>query len=542
MSSSNESLLGRVAVAANLITAEQLEEALHVHGRSTDGSPRLGETLVKLGFLTEDQLAQVIELQKQVVAKAREKAERRRSQVAAASDGFETSFLGAEPVLGDPEQDPPTPAEPAALDPDAFDPDALEPEALEPEALEPEALEPSAAEPAVPEPAVARPAVARPAPPERTAPKRDRPKLPKPAPPPAMDASAHDRGWPDSIDGLLMDASRAGASDVHVHSAAPIRMRLLGRLHDHGSLPLPPARAEDLVMASLDPEQRESFEEFGEVDFCYAIEGIGRFRANAYRQLRGVDAAYRFIPPEPPSLDSLGLPSSLARFTTYHQGMVLLTGPTSCGKSSTLAALVNLINEDRAEHILTIEDPIEFLHESKRCVVNQRSVRRDTQSFARALRGALREDPDVIVIGELRDRETIALAMSAAETGHLVLATLHTDNAVRTVNRIVGAFPPSQQDQVRTMLSESLKAVISQRMVPSADGVSLLPALEVMVVNRAIGNMIREQKTVQIHSLLQTGSGDGMCLLDNSLADLVRSGRVAREDALRACEDPKQIP
>jgi twitching motility protein PilT len=528
MSSSNESLLGRVAVAANLITPEQLEEALRVHGRSTDGSLRLGQILVNLGFFSEDQLGQLIELQKQVVAKAREKAQRRaRSEVAAPSDGYETSFLGAEPVLGDPELEQPTPAEPDAFEPDAF---------------EPSALEQAESEPAVAEPAVAKPAVAKPAPAERPAPKRARARLPKPAPAAPTDATAHDRSWPDSLDGFLMEAARAGASDVHIHSAAPLKMRLLGRLHDHGSLPLPPAKAEELVMSSLDPEQRASFEEFGEVDFCYELEGVGRFRANAYRQLRGVDAAYRFIPLEPPSLDSLSLPSSLARFTSYHQGMVLLTGPTSCGKSSTLAALVNLINEDRAEHILTIEDPIEFLHESKRCVVNQRSVRRDTQSFARALRGALREDPDVIVIGELRDRETIALAMSAAETGHLVLATLHTDNAIRTVNRIVGAFPPSQQDQVRTMLSESLKAVISQRMVPGADGVSLLPALEVMVVNRAIGNMIREQKTVQIHSMLQTGSGEGMCLLDNSLAELVRSGRVAREDALRACEDPKLIP
>ena len=495
MSSSNESLLGRVAVAANLITPEQLEEALRMHGRSED-QPRLGEALVELGYLTEAQLSQVIALQKQVVARAQERvrARARDEDLAAPADdtgpGPETGFLGSEPVLGDPQQE-----------------------------------EPPASEPAVAEPGVAAPAPAT----------RPRPAAAKPAP-------VRHEDHPDTLDGLLLEVARAGASDLHIHSGAAVKMRMLGRLHDHGSLPLPASNAEELVMSSLDPEQRACFEEFGEVDFCYALEGVGRFRASAYRQLRGVDGTYRFIPPEPPSLDSLGLPSNLARFTSYHQGMVLLTGPTSCGKSSTLAALVNLINEDRAEHILTIEDPIEFLHESKRCVVNQRAVGRDTQSFARALRGALREDPDIIVIGELRDRETIALAMSAAETGHLVLATLHTDNAIRTVNRIVGSFPPNQQDQVRTMLSESLKAVISQRLVPSADGRSLLPAIEVMVVNRAVGNMIREQKTVQIHSLLQTGSGEGMCLLDNSLADLVRSGRLAREDALRACEDPKLIP
>jgi twitching motility protein PilT len=222
--------------------------------------------------------------------------------------------------------------------------------------------------------------------------------------------------------------------------------------------------------------------------------------------------------------------------------MVLVTGPSACGKSSTMAALVNLINEERAEHILTIEDPIEYLHPSKRCVVNQRNVRRHTESFARALRAALREDPDVIVIGELRDRETISLAMTAAETGHFVLATLHTDNAVRTVNRIIGSFPPDQQDQVRSMLSESLRAVISQRLLPRADARGMVPAVEILVVNRPVGNLIREEKTVQIRSTMQTGAGSGMCLLDASLAQLVKSGVVKRDDALLHAEDPKLIP
>jgi len=222
--------------------------------------------------------------------------------------------------------------------------------------------------------------------------------------------------------------------------------------------------------------------------------------------------------------------------------MVLVTGPTRCGKSSTLAALVHLINEERAEHVLTIEDPIEYLHPSRRCLVNQRNIGPHTRSFARALRAALREDPDVIVIGELRDRETVSLALTAAETGHLVLATLHTDNAVRTVNRIVGSFTPDQQEQVRAMLSESLRAVISQRLVARADGAGLMPALEVMVVTRAIGNLIRENKLVQIRSLLQTGRSQGMSLLDGSLAELVSRRVVAREEALRHAEDAKLIP
>jgi twitching motility protein PilT len=222
--------------------------------------------------------------------------------------------------------------------------------------------------------------------------------------------------------------------------------------------------------------------------------------------------------------------------------MVLITGPSACGKSSTMAALVNLINEERAEHILTIEDPIEYLHPSKRCVVNQRNVKRHTESLARAQRGAQREDPDVIVIGELRDRETISLAMTAAETGHFVLATLHTDNAVRTVNRIIGSFAPDQQDQVRAMLSESLRAVISQRLLPRADQRGMVPATEILVVNRAVGNMIREEKTVQIRSLMQTGSAVGMNLLEGSLAQLVKSGTIKREDAMFHAEDPKLIP
>jgi twitching motility protein PilT len=222
--------------------------------------------------------------------------------------------------------------------------------------------------------------------------------------------------------------------------------------------------------------------------------------------------------------------------------MVLITGPSACGKSSTMAALVNLINEERAEHILTIEDPIEYLHASKRCVVNQRNVKRHTESFARALRAALREDPDVIVIGELRDRETISLAMTAAETGHLVLATLHTDNAVRTVNRIIGSFPPAQQDQVRAMISESLRAVISQRLLPRADARGMVPAVEILVVNRPVANLIREEKTVQIRSTMQTGAAAGMCLLDGSLAQLVKSGTVKRDEALIHAEDPKLIP
>jgi twitching motility protein PilT len=305
--------------------------------------------------------------------------------------------------------------------------------------------------------------------------------------------------------------------------------------------PLGAADAERLVLEILTAEQSAALREHGQVDFAYTLPGVGRFRSNAYRQQRGIDAVFRAIPPQPPTLEQLGLPSSLARFANFHQGIVLLTGPAGCGKSSTLAALVNIINEERHDHIITIEDPIEYVHTSKSCVVNQRQVGPHTGSFARALRAALREDPDIIAIGELRDLETVSLALTAAETGHLVLATLHTNNAIRTVNRILGVFPPNQQEQIRTMVSESLRAVVSQRLVLRADGAGRVAALEILVANKAVGNLIRENKTFQLRSVLQTGSAHGMCLLDASLAELVKKGTITREEALRQCEDPQRF-
>jgi twitching motility protein PilT len=326
-----------------------------------------------------------------------------------------------------------------------------------------------------------------------------------------------------------------------VHAGAPLRLRLHGRFADHGSRVLDAAEAETLVLGLLSAEDRALLDARGELDFVHTMDGVARFRANVYRQQRGLDAVLRVIPLEPPSLAALGLPQALARFTNYHQGMVLVTGPAGCGKSSTLAALVNLINEERREHVLTIEDPIEYVHASKRCLVNQRNVRRHTESFARALRAGLREDPDVIVIGELRDIETISLALTAAETGHFVLASLHTNDTIRTVNRLVGAFPSDQQDQVRTMISESLRAVISQRLLSAASGAGRLPALEVLINNKAVGNLIRENKTIQIRSALQTGIAQGMVAFDQSLAQLVQQGLVTREEALRHCEDPRKL-
>lgn len=343
------------------------------------------------------------------------------------------------------------------------------------------------------------------------------------------------------LDSILREAVALGASDVHVHANTPILMRVHGELKPHGER-VESSKADEMVRSLLVDGQQEVLDNEGQLDFAYEIAGVARFRCNAYRQQQGTDVILRVIPPSPPSLDQLGLPSSLAALANFHQGMVLITGPSGCGKSSTLAALVNIVNEERPDHILTIEDPIEYVHASNRCLVNQREVLRHTESFSRALRAALREDPDIIAIGELRDLETISLAITAAETGHLVFGTLHTNDTIRTINRLIGVFQPDEQAQIRTMLSESLKAVVSQRLVPRADGSGRVPALEILINNQAVGSMIRANKTFQLRSVLETGSAHGMMLLDNSLAQLVRDGVVARDVALRFAIEPSKFP
>ena len=344
---------------------------------------------------------------------------------------------------------------------------------------------------------------------------------------------------PPMLHRILARGMQLGASDVHIHTGLPIQMRVGGQLLKAKSAPLDPAQSESLILEILTAEERAAFGAHNDLDFAYTIASVGRFRGNVYRQRRGIDAIFRPIPLQPPTLDQLGLPRSLARLTSFHQGLVLVTGPAGCGKSSTLAALINLINEDRPDHVITVEDPIEFVHRSKTCVVNQRQVHKHTGSFAAALRAALREDPDVIAIGELRDLETISLAITAAETGHLVLGTLHTNDAARTINRILDAYPPDQQSQIRAMISESLRAIVSQRLVPTVDGSRRVPALEILLVNIAVSNLIREERVFQLRSVMQTGRTLGMCLFDDSLLDLVRSGTISKEMARRHCEDPK---
>ncbi|MEW5852149.1 MAG: PilT/PilU family type 4a pilus ATPase, partial [Myxococcota bacterium] len=339
----------------------------------------------------------------------------------------------------------------------------------------------------------------------------------------------------------LRVASEMGVSDLHLHADCSLYVRTNAELTEQKTDRLDAARLEALVRAILTDEQKRVLDEKGEVDFAYTLPGVARYRANAYKQQRGLDAVFRYIPPEPPSLTDLGLQNQLAPALGYRNGLVLFTGPSGCGKSTTLAAVVRHINEKRTDHIITIEDPIEFVHKPRLCAINQRQVGAHTESYPRALRGALREDPDVIVVGELRDFESISLAMSAAETGHLVLGTLTTANATGTVNRLINAYPSAQQNQARGMLSESLRAVISQRLCTNADGKKRVVAAEVLLVNKAVSNMIRENKTTQIRTILQTSASEGMCLLDNALAVLVQSGTITKAEAARYAEEPKRF-
>jgi twitching motility protein PilT len=346
------------------------------------------------------------------------------------------------------------------------------------------------------------------------------------------------RQW---MERMLAAAVAESASDMHFHAEERVRMRLHGDLITVSDKASPNAVLRAAFAALLPADELARLDAVGEVDSALTIDGVGRFRASVYQTARGVDGVFRVVKTTPPTLTSLGLPSALARLTTFHQGIVLCTGPAGSGKTSTMAALVAMINEERAEHVVSIEDPIEVVHKSLRCIVNQRQAGKHTGGFERALKAALREDPDVIVIGEMRDRETASLALTAAETGHLVLATLHTHSAVRTINRVIGEFAPQQQATIRAMLSESLRAVVSQRLLKRRDGRGVVPAVEVLYCTPAVANLIRDNRTHQIRSAMQTGTVHGMQTLDAALNDLVARRIVARADAIMQAEDPKAI-
>jgi twitching motility protein PilT len=382
-------------------------------------------------------------------------------------------------------------------------------------------------------PAVLRQAQQAPRPAPPPPPRNSRP------PPPPEREPEHGPQRAQWLNRVLQRACSMDASDVHVHAGTPIKARIYGNLVDLTPEVISAKDAENVLLSALPQVQHERFFDDGQFDFTYTVPNVGRFRANIYQQHGGPCGVFHYIPAEPPTLSDLGLPSAVSRLVGHHNGIVLITGPAGSGKTSTMAALINLINEERSDHILSIEDPIEYLHQSKRCVVNQREVSRHTHSFANALHSALREDPDVICIGELRDLETISLALSAAETGHLVLGTLHTQGSVRTINRVVGAYPPSQQPQVRTMLSESLRAIISQKLIPRADRKGMALAYELLLVNVATSNLIRENRTFQLGSVLQTGRSKGMRSMDDSLTELVAKGVITKKEAANQAEDPR---
>jgi twitching motility protein PilT len=340
---------------------------------------------------------------------------------------------------------------------------------------------------------------------------------------------------------VLLEVLDKKASDLHLTAGSPPMVRLRGQLEPLDYPVLTPQDVRETIYSILTNDQRQKLETEWQIDLAYAIPGKARFRVNAYFQRAALGAAMRLIPQEMPALDSLGVPPVLREFTKKPRGFVLVTGPTGSGKSTTLAAMVDVINQERREHIMTIEDPIEFLHRHKSCIVNQRELGADAKSFGTALKAALRQDPDVILVGEMRDLETISTALTAAETGHLVFATLHTQDTAQTVDRIVDVFPPEQQHQVRVQLSVGLQGIVTQQLLPTADGMGRIVACEVLVPTPAVRNLIREGKTHQIPSALQTGAQYGMQSMDSALAQLVREGKITRELAEARSSTPEEL-
>ncbi|HAM24186.1 MAG TPA: type IV pili twitching motility protein PilT [Actinobacteria bacterium] len=341
-----------------------------------------------------------------------------------------------------------------------------------------------------------------------------------------------------TLQDLLLAMLEIGASDLHLTIGALPMVRVRGELTGLEAFPVLSAPVIHRVMyAAITQKQREKFEADLELDFAYSLPGKARFRVNMYRQRDAIGAAFRIIPFEIKSLDDLGIPPEVANFAMLPRGFVLVTGPTGSGKSTTLAALVDLANRNRRDHILTVEDPIEFLHAHKGCIVNQREVGEDTNSFSNALKHALRQDPDIILVGEMRDLETISVALTAAETGHLVFATLHTQDAAQTIDRIIDVFLPHQQQQVRVQLASALQGVVCQTLAKTKDGEGRVAATEVLVATPAIRNLIREGKTHQIYSVMQAGAQHGMHTMDQHLAELVNKGTVAYSVALEKCHN-----
>jgi len=339
----------------------------------------------------------------------------------------------------------------------------------------------------------------------------------------------------------LTYARDIGASDLHINVASPPVIRKYGRLAPLPRTPFTAAETEALLFKILTDEQRRSIHTELALDFCYTLTGQGAYRSCIVKQRMGWDGSFRIVQSRVPSFKELGLPEQLQRLTEFNQGLVLVTGPNGCGKSTTLAAMVELVNQQRDEHIITIEDPVEVNFVPAKSQINQREVGSHTKSFSQALRAALREDPDVIMIGEMRDRETVSLAITAAETGHLVFGTIHTTSAARTIDRILDSFPPDEQAQVRSMISESIRGILCQQLIPRKDGNGRALAMEILLNTQAVSNLIRERKLFQIPSIIQTGRQQGMILLDNSLMDLVTRGVIDGSEAYYAADKKEQF-
>jgi twitching motility protein PilT len=345
-----------------------------------------------------------------------------------------------------------------------------------------------------------------------------------------------------SIDDLLEQMVTLGASDLHVTVASPPAYRVRGHIERAADYePLTSDDTRGLLYRILSSEQQKQFELKRQLDFAYAIPGLARFRVNVYYQSESVGAAFRLIPTEIKTMEELRLPPVLHQLAEYPRGLVLVTGPTGSGKSTTLAAIIDEINRTRPEHILTVEDPVEFVHKHKKCIVNQREIGPDALSFGEALKAALRQDPDIILVGEMRDLETISTALTAAETGHLVFGTLHTQSAPSTIDRIIDVFPPAQQEQVRIMIANSLQAVVTQALLPTSDGAGRVAALEILLPDDAVRNLIRQAKIEQVYSVMQTGTARGMQTMEQALADLAIRRVVNVDVALERSSRPDQL-
>jgi twitching motility protein PilT len=340
---------------------------------------------------------------------------------------------------------------------------------------------------------------------------------------------------------ILVEVLERGASDLHLTVGVPPMIRQNGRLEALDCPKLTPTEARELIYSILTQEQRQRLETDWEIDFSYSVPSNARFRVNAFFQRNSLGAAFRLIPVDIKSLDDLGLPKALHSFSQKPRGFILITGPTGSGKSTTLAALIDEINATRSEHIMTIEDPIEFLHNHKACIINQREVGTDTKGFNRALKSVLRQDPDIILIGEMRDLETIQTALTAAETGHLVFATLHTQDCPQTIDRMIDVFPPHQQEQIRVQIASTIQGIVTQQLLPRRDGRGRCVACEILVPTPAVRNLIREGKTHQIYTVMQTGTKYGMQTMDYSLADLVRRKVISRDLADQRSSNPEDL-